>query len=289
MNGEKIHEVTGGTPQVSIGPLRIMMNVWTVHPGSSGAIIWAGEYTHTGPQESLYDMVCHVDGETCSMSNCGTSGIIQGDPHFVGFNGLRFDFHGEHRHNYIVFAHQEGDILVAKSRATEELFKGLNKTYFDEFGLQLEGSSEKIELFLRNGGNGKKGSWKLLVSVNGRLLTGDTELEHPNIERMSGSGEVKVQSARHTFSFKAVSAKSKYRRHIDFKVAVNSDPDRSDKFMGVLGTSLSQKLGHDVGDMKWKGHEVEFELMMRYLFEVSSLFPIHRKYQYLYSFGYDFS
>lgn len=274
VNGVKVHTATTNTPQFEDGPLKLMLNTWTILPTSTGGVIWAGAYTHTGPQEALYDEMCHTAGESCSMSSCGTQGVVGGDPHFVGFNGVRFDFHGRDDTRYVVFAHRPGgDVLTAKTRATIELTRdGRNKTYFTEFGLQPDGSRDRIRVHLDKKETGR--SWGIFVTRNGQLLQGNTSSAFANVTLIDEKQTVLVHSEKHVFFFRAVSVTSRFRKHIDFKVSLKRDPDVSDMYTGVLGITLSQRLGfNSTQGAHAKTNQAEFEETMHRKFAVKTIFP----------------
>lgn len=83
-------------------------------------------------------------GEQIKIDFQGVDGYGVGDPHFRGFDGTKFDFHGVHNHNYIIFFKDDKETLVDKVRATTELLKGINKTYFSEFGLSVQRHRKKL-------------------------------------------------------------------------------------------------------------------------------------------------
>lgn len=292
MNGEQVHEVTdGSTPIINSvgdgGPLRLMMNIWTIDPDNAGAVIWAGAYTHTtDTPQAFYDTVCHTDGETCDMPCSTAAAAATGDPHFLGFDGSKYDFHGEHGRNYVVYGQQRGDILVARTKATAELFHGTNKTYFAEFGLQVtvekNNRTEKVGIQLKKL---SKKRFVLQAVVNGRPVDSDSKEHGGAVEiKLENELRMKVITRNHMFSFHAVSVLSSYRRHIDFKVAIRQTPrPLIDRYTGVLGRTLSKKLGHKVDKAKkWSKRDVSFEMTMRKLYEVPYLFPNPFHYGHMY-------
>lgn len=280
VNGVQVHEVNDSTTPIidsNGGPLRLMMNIWTIDPDNSGAVIWAGAYTHMADNtpQAFYDTVCHTDGETCGMPCSTATATATGDPHFLGFDGSKYDFHGEHGKNYVVYGQQRGDLLVAKTRATGELFHGMNKTYFAEFGLQaiVNNHTKKIGIQLK-----EKSKKRIVLQpvINGRPVQSDTKLHGGGLEiKLENDLRIKVITGNHMFSFRAVSVLSSYRRHIDFKVAMRRTPrPLIDRYTGVLGRTLSKKLGHKVHTAKkWSKRDISFEMIMRKLYEVPSLFP----------------
>lgn len=215
------------------------------------------------------------------------SGVGSGDPHFSGFDHSKFDFHGVHQHNYVVFARKESDILVARVRATPELFKGGNKTYFHEFGLQpgaTKSKGQKLRFFLtRNYNSGSNNlseniQWELECSVDGkktRQLSTDTfRLTQENSRR------IKVVTMHHTFRIRGISLSSKYRHHLDFDVSLRhvgfSNGTRAGMYTGILGMTLNRRLGrmdHQRLITVTRYKDVQFEFAMREHYHVSRLFP----------------
>ena len=104
------------------------------------------------------------------------SGVAHGDPHFIGFDGSKFDFHGINQHICIIYSEKNGDILCAKSRSTNELYHGINKTYFEEFGLQLSDSKDKIYFFLVGNGNSE-----IAASVNEKVTKKEVLLQNAKL------------------------------------------------------------------------------------------------------------
>lgn len=224
------------------------------------------------------------------------SGVGSGDPHFSGFDNSKFDFHGVHKQNYVVFARQGSDIFVAKVRATPELFQGGKKTYFHEFGLQPGDSSSKghklrffLEKDIQKGTNGssEKLQWRLRCSFDGQksghLVTNSFRMTQESSRR------IKVVTMHHTFRIRGISLSSKYRHHLDFDVSLRQaggiNGTKAGLYTGIVGMTLNRRLGqmdHQQLITRTRYKPVEFELAMRELYHVSRLFPLRSKMEKIY-------
>lgn len=221
-----------------------------------------------------------------------SSGNGFSDPHFTGFDGRRFDFHGEHEHNYLVYAEINADFVTAKLRATEELNKGVNKTYFEEFGVYIADKKQRVHIYMTSSSPGK---WKLHIRVvNGKMviqgekikLSSSSEIIHHKNGR-----SIHVFTSLNIFKFNIVSFDSNYRHHLDFKIAKIRKVKPSDHYLGVLGMTLNRKLGGDIHEKVLRTFDVDktdnnfslrMEMELRNSYEVSSLFPSENEIEYLY-------
>lgn len=211
---------------------------------------------------------------TTECASLGTGTCVPvgafGDPHFLGFDNRRFDFHGVHGKSYLVYAEETGDIFSAKVRSTPELYNGYNKTYFNEFGLQAFGSSEKIHFFLAQVA---ERTWRMQVTVNYKRVSSNLKLKTSTLLFNNGGSSVKIVTAKNMFRVKGISLRSKFRRHLDFKLK-KGPIVKSDRYSGVLGMTLSRRLGSSIHqDVIGKGYEKQFEMKMRKHYGLKTMFP----------------
>lgn len=217
----------------------------------------------------------NVQGSTCSNQkpNCVAfnPGQGMGDPHFNGFDGSKFDFHGENNHTYIIFAERDGDVFSAMTRSTDEFYHGVRKSYFEQFGLIMSGSSRKLH-FKTIFQNGK---WVLKVLLDGKHITGPVtsklfRITHPSKQRVA------VRTDKSTVEVFGVSMGSNFRHHLDFKITKTNRVKRSDRFGGILGITMAHKLRQSVNgfpESLGKMRPSYIETSLRMYCESTSLFP----------------
>lgn len=132
-------------------------------------------------------------GDTCPNGqtvNCVTPGGT-GDPKFTAFDGSTFYFHGLHSNRYVIHAANHGETLVAKMRATNELWMGINRTYFEQFGLNVPTTNTKLRFFLTR--DLEASGWRLGTEVNGKSFSSDSSATlSPSIEIVQSQGKVVV-------------------------------------------------------------------------------------------------
>lgn len=199
----------------------------------------------------------------------GVDGYGVGDPHFRGFDGTKFDFHGVHNHNYLIFCRDYNDTLVGKVRATPELQKGINKTCFSEFGLSVQGHA-RFRFSLQEVAGRK---WKLKSEMNGNERRSDLNEKQVSLKWMSNQKKVMVETKDHIFTITSISLNSRFRRHLDFSVKIKKRPSFEDKYFGVLGMTLERKLSGRKFESTKSIDQNRFEFSMRKLYEVATLYP----------------
>ena len=226
-----------------------------------------------------------------SLGQCDTTITLQkclaieskvwGDPHFIGFDGSRFDFHGVDTSSYVLFGEKTGETLVGKVRATNEIYKGVKKTYFDEFGLKMTTEGNPSIRFTMQ--KDKGGHYKLVIVLNEREIENDVQVQDWNISFHMKQDEVSVNTPRATFTVKGASLRSSYRHHLDFSVRVRKNVSKHDHFYGVLGMTLARKFGsklHEEVIRMRAGVQLEQELGNHY--GVKSLFPERDEIKHLF-------
>lgn len=195
-----------------------------------------------------------------------------GDPLIRAFDGSTFYFHGIHNQKYVIHATNNGDTLVAKMRATNELWMGINRTYFEQFGLRLAGSNDRLRFFLKR--NTTTYRWKVLAVVNGKPLS--TNLSSlrtaSNVNIFASPNKFKVISPFSEYTVKGVSLTSIYRRHFDFSVKINKVHPKH-QFSGILGQTVSKTFPFRIRKVDSAQQKLMFELKMRELYTVPTLFP----------------
>lgn len=192
------------------------------------------------------------------------------DPHFRGFDGTKFDFHGVHGHKYLIFSRGEQDILVGKVRATPELLNGINKTYFSEFGLSVDGHTKRFTFSLEQI---EQRRWKLKSQLNGKEIKTDLKEKSFSLRWISSRKKVMVDTKEHKFVITSISLNSRFRRHLDFAVKLKKKPDIPDSYMGVLGNTLRRRLSEGKIDSGSRFNQNKFEFSMRIIYEVSTFHP----------------
>lgn len=205
-----------------------------------------------------------------------------GDPHFRGFDSSKFDFHGIHDKNYIIFAQKNGDILTARMRATPELYLAINKTYMSEFGIQIAKSPDKIHFFIRRDHRNTTKLFRLQTTVNGKEVY--ENIINPKYNISFDQISVSVQTEKNKFIIKGISLNSIFRRHVDISVQRRKKKADGDRFTGVVGRTMHHLDSHIVrisGLKRWERY-IDFEKHLREAFETDKLFPIHSKLMHLY-------
>lgn len=233
-------------------------------------------------------------GSTAQQGSCLTISTAHGinDPHFTGFDGTRFDFHGQHKHNYVIYAEKEADFVTAKLRATEELNKGVNKTYFDEFGVYMADRKEYVHIYMTPT---SAKMWKLnVLYINGNTVKQGTNVKLSATSKVlhhSDGRGANVVTKLSVFKFRIVSPESDYRHHLDFSMSKTSNMKHSSHYAGVLGMTLNRKLGGDIHDDVFRTFDVDrtdnyfslrMEAKLRRSYEVFSLFPTESEINELY-------
>lgn len=222
----------------------------------------------------------------CVQVRYPSSGSSTGDPHLTGFDKSRFDFHGENNRFYLIFGGENEDILTAQVRATSELYFGVNKTYFEQVAIMTT-NNRNLRFYMS-----KKGTqaYKLKIVENGRSLDTSKPYGHIRVSKSMEDNSISVKTRRTTFRIKMVSAKSKFRHHLDVHISRNSHySSRGDShFTGVLGSTLSNtsQAARLQQIIRTGVQRRKLEMEMRKLFEVDSLFPNKQKIDTIYKRSY---
>lgn len=218
-----------------------------------------------------------ISREDCPDSNDGGKAIDcvpsggTGDPKFTAFDGSTFYFHGLHENRYIIHAASHGDTLVAKMRATNELWLGVNRTYFEQFGLQLGISNTKLRFFLRR--DPKTSHWNLAKQLNGNSFPSNLSAALPSsVEVVESREKVEINTPFTQYTIKGVSLNSFYRRHLDFSVRIKR-LDNGHQFSGILGRTVSKKTPFLIRTVDSDDKKKRFEMKMRGLYTVKTIFP----------------
>lgn len=235
------------------------------------------------------EMTCPAVPPTSNYKTCAEiQSIVDnpggiGDPHFTGFDSSKYDFHGSHNRNYIIFAQKNGDLLTAKMRATPELLNSINKTYMSEFGIQVSKSTDKIHFFVRRE-EGRTGNHFIVrLTVNGRNISEDERNRNYKI-MFSSKISIAVLTQKTTFLVKGVSLNSLYRRHMDIQVVRRVKKLHDERFTGIVGRTIhhGDKALVRKSELKFWDRYIDFEKHLRKVFEVDSLFPRQNDHMELY-------
>ncbi|CAN8076560.1 unnamed protein product [Agarophyton chilense] len=215
------------------------------------------------------NVVCKSDGYGSCVKPGG-----RGDPHLVGFDGKKFDFHGVENKFYALFGRYGGDFVVTKIRSAERLAKnGIEKTYFDEVGLQLNGGKDDVSVSLVED-DAESGKWKTKVALNGKVLSADEHFGNSHVLFAGEDGAITVRSSENEYVLREEQIDNKERRHLDIDVTLLGDPNKQHRYVGILGVTLNRAMGREmVEELGYSARDVELETAMRDRFEVESLFP----------------
>lgn len=205
---------------------------------------------------------------TLMASQQGGSG--QGDPHFVGFDKSRFDFHGEHGKNYVLFGKYNGDVVVGKVRATAEMTITFNKTYFHEIGIQAEHSSDKFRFYMEQI---SAGHFEPRFTVNSKPVSSNCSSGNWKLFFSRKSSNIVVETRNHIIKLVATSLNSRLRHHVDFKVQFRRNLTTSDRFTGILGHTLTNVIRPQESEKIASEYQSATEISMRTKYVVSRLFP----------------
>ncbi|KAI0559390.1 hypothetical protein FGB62_154g115 [Gracilaria domingensis] len=214
------------------------------------------------------NVVCKSDG----FGSCVKPGG-RGDPHLVGFDGKKFDFHGVHNKFYALFGRYGGDLVVTKIRSARRWAKnGIEKTYFDQFGMRLNGGKDELAVSLVEDG-AESGKWKTEVVLNGKVLSGDKRFDDSEIVLSDEDGAISVRSAENEYIVRAEKLDEEERRHLDIDVTLVNGPKAEHKYVGILGVTLNRAMGREtIEELGYAARDVELEAAMRHRFEVETLF-----------------
>lgn len=220
-------------------------------------------------QEKFFE--CHITCKPKATTGCVMPGG-KGDPHMTGFDGKMFDFHGVSGKCYVLFGRPTGDILVTKIRSTKKRAKnGIEKTYFDAFGLTLPGSKNRISISLVKGTHSRK--WGCVVYIDEKAVGHSLSLGSTNIQYdRNGTLAVRTDEAEYIFRPRRLNITA--RRHIDAEIGLLGSPQYVERYIGVLGITLNRALGERLSaNLDIAGGNVKLEKVLRRRFEVESLFP----------------
>lgn len=197
----------------------------------------------------------------------------RGDPHLTGFDGHTFDFHGVHGRFYSLFGRLGGDVLVTKIRSAKQWAKnGIEKTYFDQFGLRVLNSNDLISVSLKlDDSHGD--SWHPVLELNGDEVQHDVYLDQAHILTDMHDHSFTVTTRETQFVFRAARFEDKKRRHLDIEVTLVGEPHPTHQYLGLLGHTLNRALGREtLPELAVTERDVSIETAMRERFEVDSLF-----------------
>lgn len=197
----------------------------------------------------------------------------KGDPHLTGFDGKMFDFHGVHGKYYAFFGRAGGDMLITRIRSAKMWAgNGIEKTYFDQFGLKTAGSTDDVSVSLAQK-NDNPTVWQGELRVNGNVVANECESDSFSVKRDEIKGLISVRTGECEYKFIAKRTDDAARRHLDVEVSLHGTPQRSGTYVGVLGVTLNHAMGKEVkSEIRTLKNAVALEKALRERFEVDSLF-----------------
>lgn len=194
-----------------------------------------------------------------------------------GFDGSRFDFHGEHGKSYAIFGRETGDMLTATMRGSENIMKsGVHGTYFNMFGVRVGETGTRVQVGLEKGAEPKQG-WIVKVLVDGKLWEKTKKFTGVELRLEKKSGLIGVRTAETDFEFTPSKLLNIRTHHLNVGIRRLAKAKTGDKYVGVLGFTLNRNLGLHVEDElnTAERSEEELEMSLRRRCEVPSLFSKH--------------
>lgn len=156
-------------------------------------------------------------------------------------------------------------------RATNELWIGINRTYFEQFALNVPASNTKLHFFLRR--DGETPRWQLSTQLNGKPFYSSSSVHvSSSIQVITCPRKVIVSTPLTQYTIKGVSLSSIYRRHLDFSVRIKK-VGHAHQFSGILGRTVSTKTPYLMRKKDSKDMKKELKMKMRELYTVPTLFP----------------
>lgn len=259
------------TPRCSIGKKNILpflktetKPVWRLRYGKKIRVIIPVKRKH---------YKCRITCRPKGMSVCVKPGG-RGDPHLNGFDGKIFDFHGVHGKYYAFFGRHKGDMLVTRIRSAKRwAHTGVEKTYFDQFGLNTFGSNDHVSISLVEDGD-KSGVWNAELKLNDEIVDHDVSFGSTQIKKDMDDGSISIRTAETEYVFRPKYLDVAARRHLDVEIGLVGTPQTTESYVGVLGVTLNHALGKEIAaELDTSERDAEFENVLRGRFEVSSLFP----------------
>eukprot|EP00028_Trichosphaerium_sp_Am-I-7-wt_P001847 CAMPEP_0168531020 /NCGR_PEP_ID=MMETSP0405-20121227/15113_1 /TAXON_ID=498012 /ORGANISM="Trichosphaerium sp, Strain Am-I-7 wt" /LENGTH=305 /DNA_ID=CAMNT_0008555571 /DNA_START=335 /DNA_END=1249 /DNA_ORIENTATION=+ len=148
-----------------------------------------------------------LDGTASFSYSLQVLSQVQGDPHFVGFLGQKYDFHGESGSIFNLVT--DNNFQLNAFFVDADLRRMKNKTYMGQLGFRI--GNDKIFF----GCNRRDGTTTSLINGKEFTSTGKTWLQHGNVQRLS-SGSTIIESMQYRFRVK-FSRSSHSTCHVNFK------------------------------------------------------------------------
>lgn len=149
---------------------------------------------------------------------------------------------------------------------------GINRTYFDQLGLRISRSKDRLSFFLKR--DIEKLQRIVPAEVNGASFY-PTSAHFQNASRISiaeTTNGFTVSSSFTTYTINGVSLNSIYRHHPDFSVTRNKIQSYR-QFTGVLGRTFSKSNPHLIRKTDSENEKKKVEMKMRELYTVPEMLP----------------
>lgn len=195
-----------------------------------------------------------------------------GDPHFEGFNGKHWDFHGKGGQIYLIFGISGIEMLTSRMRASRKKIHGVRLTYFDQFGLRTRDGTRLLVKLCPSG----RGRWTAKIRKNGKLIKSARRIKEKSfsIRTRNHGKEIIVRTNFMQYKFRLKHPRSNKGHYLDLDLKILRYASSTSEYLGVIGCtldygSINEALG--IHQHHWTFKQREQEL--RKHFHANSMFP----------------